>query len=144
MKTELLFDGDFLDAVIKNLKKAEFRVWVVSYSWRWYLNAPEKKIQKFNTEICRAALRGVDVRIVTDQKTQSDVLQSYGLKAKCTPIDQILHAKGIMIDDESLFVGSHNLTERANGSNRELSIVTDDFECIMQFQKYFETMWKYL
>ena len=109
---QLLFNDQYIKTAIDLIKRANSSISICAYAWRWYENAPEKDIQKFNYEVARAVKRGIQVRVILDQRTQASILTGYGIKTKVYPTDRSLHAKAILIDESMLIIGSHNLTER--------------------------------
>ena len=53
-----------------------------------------------------------------------------------------MHTKALLIDDDTLIIGSHNLTERGTAENYEISVVVRDLEACMLFSEYFDKMWQ--
>lgn len=141
MENSILVDTQFIDKIIELTKKAERSIWVCAYDWRWYEHQPEEKIQQFNSAVFLAKSRGVDVRVLCDKPSTKRNLQFYGIKAKCVDTTRTLHAKAIMIDTKALIIGSHNLTIRGSVTNLELSLLSTNLETILQFQRFFDTLY---
>lgn len=97
----------------------------------------------------RAKARGVDIRIIMERNVISGHnKQSYHeLAAKgfniryASKAYQLTHSKFMIIDDEIVLVGSHNLSNSALYKNREASVVIRDAATLQEFQEVFETDW---
>lgn len=139
---ELLYDSAFITKAAECVKHAKRRVYICAYAWRWYENSPEKSIQKFNYEIARRSKLGLDVRAILNQKTQADYLKQYGISTKSYPTDRAMHTKALLVDDDCLIIGSHNLTERGTAENYEVSVLVREPQACMLFAEYFEKMWQ--
>lgn len=138
----LLQDSAFITKAAECVRTAKRRIYICAYAWRWYENSPEKDIQKFNYEIARRSLQGLDIRAILDQKTQASYLRGYGINTRSYPTDRAMHTKAILVDDEILILGSHNLTERGTAENYELSVMINDRQACILFAEYFEKMWQ--
>lgn len=141
-QVQLLFDDAYIRTAIDCIKQAKRSVYICAYAWRWYENAPEKEIQKFNYEVARAAALGLDIRAILDQRTQASLLQGYGINTKIYPTEKAMHTKAILVDDRCLLIGSHNLTERGTAENYEISVAISDPSSCLLFKDYFERMWQ--
>lgn len=139
--TEIILDSSYCEKVINFLNDAKKDVRVCAYAWRWYTHEPEIPIQKLNIAILRARNRGVGVRCLVDTIPTLEMLRSLGLEARCVDSTRMMHTKAISIDDNTLILGSHNLTKRANTDNYEMSIVTQEAQCVLLYNDYFERMW---
>jgi cardiolipin synthase A/B len=90
-----------------------------------------------------ASDRGVVVRIIVPDERDEDTRQDY-----FDLIDQDLairtlsglyeHAKLIIVDDQSAFIGSQNFTATSLDNNRELGILIDDPALISRLDRTFE------
>lgn len=138
---QLLFDDQYIATAIQCVRKAKSSISICAYAWRWYENAPEKQIQKFNYEVASAVKRGVFVRAILDQRTQASLLKGYGITSKVYPTDKAMHTKAILCDESMLLIGSHNLTERGTAENYEISVALSDPTACLLFNDYFNKMW---
>lgn len=84
-----------------------------------------------------AALRGVDVRLIVPQKSDSrlvdaaaasyfDELLAAGVQIYCYP--RMLHTKALLVDDETLILGSSNFDNRSFRLNFELCILLENLD----------------
>lgn len=137
----LLLDENFMPKVLEFLKDAKKRVWICAYTWRWYSHAPEKNIQKFNNLMMRLSSAGLDIRAIVDNSEQAKSLQDIGINTKYLPTKRVLHTKAILIDGETLIMGSHNLTERGTAENLEASLAIQNPDLCLEFEYYFERFW---
>lgn len=82
-----------------------------------------------------AALRGLDVRLIVPTKSDSklvdaaaysyfDELQAAGVQINCYP--KMLHTKALLVDDETLILGSSNFDNRSFRLNFELCVLFED------------------
>lgn len=138
---ELLYDSAFITKAAECVREAKKRVYICAYAWRWYENAPEKDIQKFNYEIARRSMLGLDIRAILNQKTQALYLRQYGIATRTYPTQRAMHTKAILIDDRTLIIGSHNLTERGTAENYEISVLVREPDACLLFAEYFDKMW---
>ena len=85
--------------------------------------------------IVSAALRGLDVHLIVPEKSDSRVVdaaaRSYfgemlaaGVQIHCSPY--MLHTKALLVDDETLILGSANFDNRSFRLNFELCIMLED------------------
>lgn len=139
--TQIILDASYCGKVIEFLQHARSDVRVCAYAWRWYHNEPEIPIQKLNVALLQAQRRGVSVRCLVDTRPTLEMLKSLGFAARCVDSTRMMHTKAIGIDDKTLILGSHNLTKRANTDNYEMSIVTQEPSCVLDYNDYFERMW---
>lgn len=84
-----------------------------------------------------AALRGVDVRLIVPEKSDSrlvdaaarsyfDELLAAGAQIYCYP--RMLHTKALLVDDETLILGSSNFDNRSFKLNFELCILLENLD----------------
>lgn len=139
--TEIILDSSYCEKVIYFLDRAKRDVRVCAYAWRWYTHEPEIPIQMLNIAILRARSRGVGVRCLVDTMPTLNMLRNLGLDARCVDSTRMMHTKAISIDEKTLILGSHNLTKRANTDNYEMSIVTEEPQCVLLYNDYFDRMW---
>lgn len=74
----------------------------------------------------------VDVRVVVDAQTINtpgqtkaiEKLKQYGVPVRGLKTPD-MHAKAIVVDEERVFIGSHNMTPTALEQNREIGVLTD-------------------
>ena len=138
---ELINGSEFPDKVIPLIDNAKESIFIINYDWRWYPNDPACEVQLFNQSFVRALNRGVGVFAVLHHANIVNTLKQLGASAKTLATSRLVHAKIILIDENILIIGSHNLTQYAFTKNFELSvIIKDDFD-FKQILKYFDNLW---
>jgi phosphatidylserine/phosphatidylglycerophosphate/cardiolipin synthase-like enzyme len=93
--------------------------------------------------------RGADLRIILERRVQGDInmeafnsLSSYGIDVRWAPASfKLLHSKMIIIDGKKVIVGSHNLSNSALTSNREISALFEG-NAASQFLSVFNRDWE--
>lgn len=120
---EVLVGGDYPKKVIPMIDAATRNIDVVVYDWRWYENDPGHPVQQFNLAMIRAVRRGVQVRAILNAPDLIPTLNALGIKARTLKDKRVLHAKLLLIDQQTLVIGSHNFTSNAFTRNLEMSIV---------------------
>lgn len=92
--------------------------------------------------IARQAARGIDVRVILPSKdsklsrSEKRYLRSHGVKLHFMhQLSQ--HAKVIIIDGKSIYLGSTNLTEASIDKNRELGIIISDHKLAKKLTRQF-------
>ncbi len=97
----------------------------------------------------RARERGVEVRIIIERDVvggENDAifreLSAKGFRIRyASESFKLTHSKFIIIDGETLLVGSHNLSNSALFKNREASVVIRDAPAVGDFKAVFENDW---
>lgn len=140
---DLVLDHNYARKVTEDIKNAKEEINICAYAWRWYETQPEIDIQKLNIALMRAKQRGVRVRCLLDGFKVFQVVKKHGFNARYIPQAKMLHTKAVCIDRKLIYIGSHNLTKRANQENFETSIKTSNYDVIDQFMIYFEKIWAY-
>lgn len=139
--TQLVVDREYCKRILPLLAAAKSEILICAYSWRLYPEEPEREIQQVFTAVARSVQRGVVVRVLADKYTQIKPLLEHKIECRYIGTKLTMHTKAICVDDEYLLLGSHNLTARANEFNHEASILVTETEPILQFRKYFNTIW---
>ena len=145
--TPLLGD-QYYPALIDLIKQAKVSIDVAQYNFtfrRWERN---NCITQITEALMTAQRRGVIVRVLFSNQsinhaiTQANQrtlkkLGSAGVQAKMTMINPVLHAKLIIVDNEFVMIGSHNLTGRSLLSNYETSVILRSREVAQTYKDYF-------
>jgi len=141
--TEIIIGKEFPQKVIPLIRQAKKSIDIVVYYWVWYPDQIGSEIQKFNNAIIAAKKRGLKVRVITNSQKIIDILKGNKVEAKKIDSKYILHAKNILIDEESAVVGSHNYTMSAFTTNFEVSIMTQNKEVVARLTQFFKNLWSY-
>lgn len=139
--THLIVDNEYAEIAADFVRAAHSEIRIFAYAWRWYENEPEIDIQKLNIELLRAYGRGVHVRCLVDTEKMVQTFATLGFDVRCVVNTRMLHTKAIGIDTKTLILGSHNMTKRATTDNFEMSVLTQEFQVVDQYNAYFDAMW---
>lgn len=139
--TELIIDSKYCDVVREFVDAAKGEILICAYAWRWYENDPAAEIQKLNSSLMAARMRGVNIRVLAESQIIRDRLRELGVHVKGVERNRMMHTKAFCIDSRTLIIGSHNLTKRATSQNYEMSIMTQEFQVVDAFMTYFEAVW---
>lgn len=140
----LLLEADYRGALLQELLAARRRVWIMAYFWARGQDQPSSELGRIQTRVCQIAALGGDVRVILDKSSQALKLRERGIKARVLPGARIMHSKVFLIDDETLFLGSHNLSTNGVSHNFEASVQLRDPDSAAFFATYFERLWNNL
>jgi len=127
--------------VIPLIEAAKQSIDIVVYDWRWYPSDPGAVCQLFNQAILRAARRQVKIRAILNNNDTIGVLQSQNCDAKKLRTTKLVHAKLMIIDDQTIITGSHNYTQSAFQMNLELSVILKNDVDYTGFREFFDNLW---
>jgi phosphatidylserine/phosphatidylglycerophosphate/cardiolipin synthase-like enzyme len=132
-----LIGADYPKKVVPLIDSAKKNIDIAVYDWRWYIDQPGHPAQALNLAIVRAVRRGVQVRAVVNTSHIVPTLQKVGIRAKIIPQRKTLHAKLVIVDNETLVIGSHNFSRNAFASNIETSVMIDIPSENTRFQEFY-------
>ena len=141
-KNELIIGKDYSKKVLEFIQGAKSSIYILMFDWRWYSRDVSSDMSLINVAILRASQKGVQVKVYCNYPAMCDQLNKLGIDAKCWQKTKLMHAKGILIDEDTLILGSHNLTQSALTLNVEVSAVLYDADVCTQFKKYFFSLWQ--
>ena len=104
--------------------------------------------QSLSKRLLDAHMRGVAVRIISDDKKVNDRgsqvynLKKAGVKVKIDHSRYHMHNKFGVIDNRISFTGSYNWTYTATKHNQENLLITTNYDIVRQFGEEFEKLWK--
>jgi len=142
MTNEILIGKQFPERVTNLIHLAKSSIKIVVYDWRWYSNDPGNAVQVFNQAILRAVKRGVKVEAIANNDAIVSILKENGVFAKKIFTSGIMHAKLMIIDDDTVIIGSHNYTHNAFVLNQELSVILFEPDNIEGYFNFFKTLWQ--
>ena len=134
-------EGTALQLVLKTLDSAQQEIRLMGYSF----TSPEVV-----RSLIAAKRRGVDVRVVLDQKANSgkasmaalNLLASAGIPVRTVSAYKIMHDKVIIADGRNIEVGSFNYTRSADRVNSENVLVVWDVPVVAQrYLQHWSTRW---
>jgi len=142
MKNRLVIGKDYAKEILSLIKNAKSSIYILMFDWRWYTKDISSDMSLINNAILRASQKRLDIRVYCNYAEMCAHLNTLGIKAKCWEKTKLMHAKGILIDNNILVLGSHNLTQSALTLNVEISAVLYDADVCLQFKKYFNSLWQ--
>ena len=134
-------EGTALQLVLKTLDSAQQEIRLMGYSF----TSPEVV-----RSLIAAKRRGVDVRVVLDQKANSgkasmaalNLLASAGIPVRTVSAYKILHDKVIVADRRNTEAGSFNFSRAADRSNSEnVLVVWDDSAVARRYLQHWSSRW---
>lgn len=125
MSTAVYFspDGGGTEAIVREINRAQFRIWVQAYG---FTSAPIAEA------LIAAHKRGVEVVAVLDKSNERDkytaatFLNNSGIKTLIDDRHAIAHNKVMVIDNATLITGSFNFTKAAEERNAENVLILND------------------
>ena len=151
VKTTPLFDKNYASSLISEINNATSNIDMAMFEFKFYENE-KNDARKILDALISARQRNISIRILLDSSDWNKeigkennqtiaYLKNAGIDAKLDNPKRTLHAKLIIIDDK-VFVGSHNLVFSALERNNEASILIENSEIVQQYKNYFEWLWK--
>jgi phosphatidylserine/phosphatidylglycerophosphate/cardiolipin synthase-like enzyme len=159
--SHLIAGNEYADKVLDLIKNAKKRVYVSMYVMRY---SPKKNYaveNKYIKALIDRFKKGVDVKVVLDasrewsHKTRSlsgprsdknddayNALKAGGVPVLYDSMEQIMHAKTVIIDDELFIIGSTNWTYSALKKNVEFSVLIKSKEKNKKMTEHFNRLWK--
>jgi len=138
--SQILIGREYPKYVIEKVRNAKHSIKVMAFAWYWYENDIGASIQKFNYELIRAKQRGVEVLGVVNYFNGRAPFLDQKIKIKCVKLKHIQHSKFIIIDNQIMVLGSHNLSKNAFELNHEVSAVIDDPVAIKRCNTFFDNL----
>ncbi len=138
---ELIIGNDFHRKVIPLIDGARHTISIIVFDWRWYPDQLGHPVQLFNNSLVRAVKRGVDIKAIVNFSSIEKILRDCGIKVKHPISKNVIHVKLMIIDDETVILGSHNYTQNAFTMNHEVSLILENFEKVGELNNFFQGLW---
>ena len=138
---DVLFGKSYHETIHKYLKEADTSITIAMY-FIILEPAGEGPINELVNAIVDANNRGVQVKIVLeDSKLKANRLAYEKLKENNIAVyfdtpENLLHIKGVAIDDRYIFLGSANWSRAAIQDNYEATYFEDSPQDALAFKKY--------
>lgn len=150
---KLLKDKEYYFELINLLKKAEKEIDILMLVIEPKWNKLDDPVIKILDSFIEASKRGVKVNIILEQTLENqknikgsiptnqevvDYFERYkNIKAVLAPENIRIHDKFILIDDEYVLLGNHNLTWTSLFKNNEVSVLIKSFPFNQEFKEHF-------
>jgi len=137
----ILIGKEYAEQLQLSICAAQKSVKMIVFCWSLQEEKRCDSLLKINNAVRFAIQKGVKIECLNGSEGLTRQLNSIGVKAKYLTNFKIIHAKFILIDDEILFIGSHNLTKCAMESNLELSIRINLVGFVNEATPLFDKLW---
>ncbi len=139
----------YLPKIMELISGAETSIKIIMYNMTWYSKYPDSASNKIINKLCQAAKRKIEITVILNQDRFKDgkianenseageILKKSGVNVLYDPVDQITHAKLIIVDDRIVVIGSFNWSYYSIEKNNEVAVVIDSKEIARQYVKYF-------
>ena len=138
-------DRGFFQQVHGAFSKAKTSIHLVAYELKYYPTYPGSAQNVLIEDLAAAHSRGVDVRILVDDGSVNNSAVSYlrehGITVKYDSADVVTHAKLVIIDGETVILGSTNFTYYGLEKNNEVDVRIVSSRVAAYFEDYFKDLW---
>ncbi len=146
---KMISNRDYAPALFNSIINAEEYIHIVMYSVGYYPDHPEGVNRRVYDALIKAKEEGVDVRVILDasdwnpgntekNRQLEEYLESNGVPVWWDPPDITTHSKCIIIDGNTVIVGSTNWTYYALSHNNEANVLIKSESVAEQFESYFQ------
>ena len=139
---EVLFGEAYYQTLHKHLTQAEDSITIAMYFMYPDFEDSNNPINQLVDDLIDAKQRGVDVKVVLEgsklnvSRRAYQKLRQNKVKVYFDTPEQLLHIKGVVIDDRYVFVGSTNWSKSAMEKNHEATIFADSSQDAETLTKY--------
>jgi len=149
---KFLIGSEYFSAVDRLISSAVGQIDVAMYHWQPQGRTAKPKVNQLTAALKSAVARGVKCRIILHSGYSGSVLfktnnaaaqklRAIGATVKFWRVDHTFHAKFVLVDRKFCALGSHNISNRAMGSNIEISSLVEGSGEIRRVQDYFNLLW---
>jgi len=143
----------FAKVLLETINQAKLNIDIIQYQWNFYPGKHDSQMQKINRTLLAKAESGTKIRTLLNKEGRGAHLTAINMRAKkflseagvnvklgrTFPIN---HAKLWLFDDDSVILGSHNLSNRSVTVNNEVSVLIKSRAVTMEYRRYFDLIWK--
>ena len=139
-------DRDYFPAAKKLIQEAEKSICISMFVMK-IGEKPSSFVNLLTEELKNAAKRGIKIKILLENQgvNQSTVDFLGGIRnieIKFDSLQKTTHNKIVIIDKNTILIGSTNWTKKSIGHANEANVVIKDKEATEYFQEYFDRLWK--
>ena len=138
---QLLLDSGFLPVYKSVLLSANHNITISNFMLYFLCMNKQEPQRQMVKAIYKKVLSGVDVKILSHYPIETQAKQLLGKNVRLYTGKGLLHSKFLIVDNQHLVVGSHNLTSRATWRNKEASIYFNDTDMCLEMERYFSRCW---
>lgn len=143
---QLLPNPDFLNWFLAAINSASKSVTIVNYLATYDTEREGDSVGRIVTALAAAIKRNVKVEIILEGSKFREnfpfyqVLKNAGASVWMDTSLTFIHTKAILIDDNTLCIGSHNLSQNALTRHEEMSLTTNDASALTRFRQELKKM----
>ena len=141
-------DRGYYPAVHEAITNAKKSIHITAFELLYYDNYKESLENQIITDLIAAQKRGVDVRIVLDEYSDTnpstnayEYVKRNGVKIKYDSNKTTTHSKLIVIDGKVVILGSTNFSYYALEKNNEVDVIISSEKTAEYFERYFQRLW---
>ena len=144
----------YFPSLISAIRDAKTEIDVVMFEAKYYTNYRYSKPNEILDELRNASSRGVVVRVILEggdeflgddfskaSASACDYLSSGGVDVRFDPENVTTHAKLVIIDSDTVIIGSTNWNYYAIEENNEASVLVHSAGLARSLGSYFENLW---
>jgi phosphatidylserine/phosphatidylglycerophosphate/cardiolipin synthase-like enzyme len=151
-QSRAISDGGYVEQARPLISGANNSIRLVVYGLYISSSYPDSDVNKLVDLMSQAARRGVEVRVILEQANYSTSInkvnqdsarqmQARGIQVRADPLDQITHAKVLLVDDQ-VILGSNNWGYGGFFDYHEVALRTSQAAVVKKLGDYFEGIWK--
>jgi V8-like Glu-specific endopeptidase len=142
----------FMATAVAMMRRAQHSLFVENQSFN-ILKENVDEFEEFFTVLREKQLAGLDVRVIfrdprefgasggAKLQKMLETIRKFGIDTDYIKVQRRCHTKGIIVDNQEVMLGSHNLTNEGGLYNRDASLLVRDPEVAGYFKKIFEFDW---
>jgi len=146
-----LHDGDYFQRALDAIGAAKSRIHLLVYGMNLNVRQKDGQVLRLVNALKEALDRGVEVLVILEASDYNEDLNRLNtfaarymtnacIKVRFEPLDQISHAKLLVVDDVA-FVGSNNWGVGGFGGYHEVGGITSNAAVVSKLSDYFDTVW---
>lgn len=137
-----LIGKEYVEKVLPLIDSAMDSISILMFDWRWYVEGLGSPTQLFNQALVRAKRRGVKVECLVNSGDIMHQLSVVGITAKKINSRNLLHSKLVILDNNFVVIGSHNISSHAFEKNFETSVIIESPDLASHYKNYFNSLWR--
>lgn len=130
---EIFFDRSAEKAIFNLIKDADHQILIQMFSFTH---------EEIAQELERANARGVDVRVIIDDREENEHLEKMSFPVRWDGSSRLFHRKLAIFDAKWIWIGSTNWTYSGMGKNAEVDMLLASPDHALDLISQFEGEWR--